>query len=240
MEKAKLIELDQNLEQPKDKGKNIDVQFNPESLKVSYSNKVAEKAQGGSKDNSAGPAGRQFVGTGTTKLTMQLWFDASTPDKDGNQIDDVRRLTKDVLYFITPQDYQGDETKKLPPGIRFQWGSFSFDGLVDSLDETLEYFSSKGLPLRASISLNLSQEKILIPIFKGSGKIPGIDKPAGTQAMDRAKDGDTMESITSAKGNGNGNSSGLDVFAIAQANDVENLRNLAVGQLIDLNVSVKR
>lgn len=234
MEKAKLIELDKNLEQPKENGKNIDVQFNPESLKVSYSNKVAESAQGGSKDNSTGPAGRQFVGTGTTKLTMQLWFDASSPDKNGSHVDDVRRLTKDVLYFITPQNVDGDETKKLPPGIRFQWGAFSFDGLVDSLDETLEYFSSEGLPLRASMSLNLSQEKILIPVFQGTGKIPGIDKAAGTQPMDTAKDGDTLESISSAKGKG------IDIFAIAQANEIDNLRRLPVGQLIDLNIKVRR
>lgn len=233
-EKAKLIELDESLTSPKDGGKNIDVQFNPESLKVSYANKVAEKAEGGSKDNSTGPAGRQFVGTGTTKLTLQLWFDASSPDKDGNHVDDVRRLTKDVLYFMTPQDFQGDATKKLPPGIRFLWGSYSFDGVVDSLEETLEYFSREGKPLRASISLNLSQEKILIPAFDRAGTIPGLAKPAGTAPMASAKAGDSLQSLAAAKGKG-GNWQ-----AIAAANGIENPRSLAIGQLLDLNIAIRR
>lgn len=234
LRKAKLIELDEKLEQPKSGGKSVDVQFNPESLKVSYANKVADKAEGGAKDASTGPAGRQFVGTGTTKLSLQLWFDASTPGKDGSHVDDVRRLTQEVTYFITAQPYQGDKTKLLPPGVRFEWGSFSFNGLVDSMEETLEYFSSDGHPLRASISLGLSQEKILVTPFQDSGKIPGLGRPAGIQALASAKAGDTLQTIAAVNGKGG------DWQAIAAANGIENPRSLAVGQLLDLSLSIKR
>jgi hypothetical protein len=232
-QKAKLIELDEKLESPKSDGKNIDVQFNPETLKVTYSNKIAEKAEGGSKDNSAGPGGRQYVGSGTTKLSLQLWFEASSPDKDGNHTNDVRHLTKDVVYFMTPQNYKGDKTKKLPPGIRFAWGTFIFDGVVDTLDETLEYFSRDGNPLRSSISLGISQEKILIPANEGV-VIPGIKKAAGTSPVASAKAGDSLQSLAAANGKA-GNWQ-----AIAAANGIENPRSLAVGQLLDLNIAMKR
>jgi hypothetical protein len=234
--KAKLIELDDKLEQPKPKpdGKTVDVQFNPESLKVSYANQIANRAQGGSGDQSTGPAGRQFVGTGTTKMSLQLWFDASTPGKDGSHVDDVRRLTGEVTYFMTPQPYQGNDSTKLPPGVRFEWGSFKFDGIVDSLEETLEYFSRDGHPLRASISLNLSQEKILVSKFDGSGRIAGAGKPAGSQPLASIKAGDNLQSIAAASGKGG------DWQRIAAANGIENPRQMQLGQLLDLNPLRKR
>lgn len=232
--KARLIELNDELTGPKDSGKAVDVQFNPESLKVSFANQVANKPQGGTGDQSAGPAGRQFVGAGTTKLALQLWFDASAPDKDGNHVDDVRRLTKEVTFFMEPQPYQGDDSKKLPPGVRFQWGSFTFDGIVDSIEETLEYFSRDGHPLRASISLNLSQEKILVSSFDGAGKIAGARKSPGTQPLAAAKAGDSLQGVAGSAGKG------ADWQRIAAANGVENPRNLVPGQLLNLSLSTVR
>jgi hypothetical protein len=232
--KAKLIELNEDLSDEKpeaDGGKRVDVQFNPESLKVSFANQVANKAQGGTGDQSAGPAGRQFVGAGTTKLSLQLWFDASVPGKDGNHLNDVRRLTKEVTYFMEPKDYQGDKNKKLPPGVRFAWGSFTFDGIVDSIEETLEFFSRDGHPLRASISLSMSQEKILVPAFTDSGTIAGARKPAGTQPLAAAKAGDSLQNLAAAAGKSGSWQS------IAAANGIENPRNLAPGQLLDLHSS---
>lgn len=227
--KAKLIELDERLEKPKPGREPVDVQFNPESLKVTYANAIATGAAGGTGDNSVGPAGRQFVGPGTTKLALQLWFDASTPGRDGNHVDDVRRLTKEVIFFMTPQPLPNDKTKKLPPGIRFEWGSFSFDGVVDSLEETLEHFSRDGNPLRASITLSLSQEKILVAEFKDDGVIKGPGQSAGTQPLISARAGDNLPSIAAASGKGN------DWQRVAAANGIENVRQLAAGQLLDLN-----
>ena len=235
LRKAKLIELDEQLERPKEPGgKTVDVQFNPESLKVAYANQIANRAEGGSPDQSTGPAGRQFVGAGTTKMALQLWFDASSPGSDGSRVDDVRRLTSDVTYFMTPQNYQGDETKKLPPGVRFEWGSFKFDGVVDSLEETLEYFSREGLPLRASVSLTLSQEKILVSAFEGDGRISGAARSAGTKPLAGANAGDTVPSMAASSGRGG------EWQRIAAANGIENPRQMQAGQLVDLNLGRRR
>src|SRR5205823_11212063 len=104
--KAKLIELNQQFTQEKSAGQQVEVQFNPESLKVSFANQLVQP-QGG--DQAAGTAGRQFVGAGTTKLALQLWFDVTAMDE--NPVDDVRRLTTKVIYFMTPQKAAADPKK---------------------------------------------------------------------------------------------------------------------------------
>jgi hypothetical protein len=101
--------------------------------------------------------------------------------------------------------------------------------MVDSLEESLEYFSRDGLPLRANMSLNLSQEKILVANFEGAGRIPGAGAPAGTQPLTSAKAGDNVQSIAASSGMGG------DWQRIAAANGIENPRSLDAGQLLDLN-----
>src|SRR3954469_18814484 len=121
--KAQLIELDADFKNEKPGGQKVSVQFNPETLKVTYANQLVQP-QGG--DQSSGNAGRQFVGAGTTKLALQLWFDVNA--MEGDSVDDVRRLTQKVIFFMTPQK-TGDPKKKLAPPVRFLWGSFKFDGM---------------------------------------------------------------------------------------------------------------
>src|SRR6188474_1870041 len=128
--KAQLIELDADFKNEKPSGQKVSVQFNPETLKVTFANQIVQP-QGG--DQAAGNAGRQFVGAGTTKLALQLWFDVTAMEKDA--VDDVRRLTQKVVFFMTPQKADADPKKLAPPGIRFQWGSFLFDGMVEGLEE---------------------------------------------------------------------------------------------------------
>ena len=231
LEKAVLLELDRDLKDKKEGGHQVTVQFNPETLKLSFSNQIAPTPPGGGADQSSGSAGRQFVGSGTTKLSLQLWFDVTAvPDGEKAQADDVRKLTQDVVFFITPrQDEQSKDPKKLlPPGVRFLWGSFSFDGLMDSLEESLEFFSSEGKPLRAVMSFSLSQQKILKVDFKDEPQ-PGGGVSPGTRSFERAPAGATLQGIASSKGKGD------NWQAIAEANGIENPRMMEPGQLIDLN-----
>jgi hypothetical protein len=221
--KAKLIELDQQFTQEKSGGQQVEVQFNPESLKVSFANQIVQP-QGG--DQSAGTAGRQFVGAGTTKLALQLWFDVTAMEQD--PVDDVRRLTQKVVYFMTPQKADADPKKLAPPGVRFQWGSFLFDGMVDGLEETLEFFSPAGKPLRANVNLTLSQQKILKSEFEGDGRVPAL---AGHAPLNAAKQNDSVQNMAAKKGN-------PDWQSIARAHDIEDPLRLAPGQLIDLNAGL--
>lgn len=237
--KAQLVELDEALKDPKSGGKTVTVQFNPDSLKLTFANAVQNNTTssdagssgggGSSGDQASGTQGRQFVGAGTTKLAVQLWFDANAVGEGGDRVDDVRRLTQQVIYFITPQEASSDPTKFLPPGVRFSWGSFLFNGLVDGIEETIDFFSPEGKPLRATISLTLSQQTILVSSFSGSGRIPGRPKAPGTSPMTPAAQGSTLQGLAGAVAAGASNWQ-----AIAAANGIDNPRRLEPGQLIDL------
>lgn len=232
LEKAEIRQLDAKFENEINSDKSVKVQFNPESLKVSFANQIVQPSGAG---DQSGPAARQFVGAGTTKLSLQLWFDVTAlaadgdnKDESGKAITDVRKLTQKVAYFITPQP-EGD--KFVPPAVRFIWGSFQFDGMMDSLDESLEWFSNEGVPLRASMSLNLSQQKITKFTFRDTrqpGAAGGAAAP-GTRPLTQAPAGSTLQGLAASQGKGD------NWQAIAQANGVENPRLLTPGQLIDLN-----
>lgn len=239
LEKAQLWELEDNFLKEKDGGKRVTVQFNPESLKVSFANQI-EKPEGAG-DQKGTPA-IQFVGSSTTKLALQLWFDVTQPIAEGalpkgataegeQKVTDVRKLTEQVAFFITPID--GDKKPK-PPATRFLWGSFQFDGIVESMEESLEFFSPEGKPLRASVSLNLTAQKIMFAFTKEEKKQPGTGgaAPPGTKPMTQAPAGSTVQGLADGQGKGD------NWQAIAAANGIENPRMLQPGQLLDMNASI--
>ena len=232
--KARLIELNQQFTDPKPGGKNIPVQFNPETLKITYANQLVEPKGG---DKAAGTAGRQFVGAGTTKLALQLWFDvgAQEPVTDehntGEQgmVDDVRRLTQHVVFFMTPQKSDNDPKMLAPPGVRFEWGTFAFEGMVEGMEESLEYFSPEGKPLRASMTLTLSKQKILAR--KPSDTDQDLPFRPGHDPLKVAKQGDSLQRMADASGK-------QDWRSIASANGIEDPLRISPGQFVNLNASV--
>ncbi|MBT9491870.1 MAG: LysM peptidoglycan-binding domain-containing protein [Paucibacter sp.] len=244
--KALLVELAENLLDDLPGGKTVTVQFNPESLKLSFANQIQNNSSsntagsaagggggggGGSSDQAGGTQGRQFIGAGTTKLSVQLWFDAGQAG-----VDDVRKLSQEVIYFIKGKKAQSDPSKFLPPGLRFSWGSFNFKGLIDSIEETIDYFSPEGKALRSTLSMGLSQQTILISDFGGSpGALPGLPATArapGTVPMTPAAAGSTLQGLAAAAG------AGVSWQALASANGIDNPRQLAAGQLLNLSASV--
>lgn len=239
--KARLIEMQDDLksELPASQGgKAVDVQFNPDSMKVSFANQLVQP-QGG--DQSGGTGGRQFVGAGTTKLALTLWFDITQPSRTA--VDDVRRMTKDVIHFITPKESKKDPKKMTPPAARFVWGSFIFDGMVESLEESLEFFSPQGKPLRASVAIALSQQKILVSKFDPQASAP---KRPGQRPMTPAKQGDSIQALVGEQGTGaasgapdagaGGAPNGGGWQSVAAGNGIEDPLRLRAGALVDLSL----
>jgi hypothetical protein len=247
LEKAVLIEMwpgsnNELAEQNQDGGpaKRVTVQFNPESLKVALSNQNAGGDQ-------PGGSATQFVGQGTTKLSLELWFDAQLPLPEGTEDPqaDVRNLTKEVAYFMTPQETTREgATGLLPPGVKFLWGSFLFNGTVDSMEETLEHFSEDGKPLRARVSLSLSKQDLKFEFgaagqggtSKGASAAAaaagGAGTPAaGTKPMQMARDGDTVQKAAARAGVS-------DWKKVALANGIENPRLVPPGKLLDVSGKV--
>lgn len=239
--RAQLIELKPDFSDKKPGGRQVTVQFNPESLKLSFANQIVAPEGAGSQK---GMSGQLHVGAGTTKLTLQLWFDVSRLGPNDPKADDVRDLTKQVAFFITPQPVnEGKEKKFIPPAVQFLWGTFHFDGVVESVEETLDYWSHDGKPIRANMSLALTQQKI--EALKLANRNPGKEEEiaqligggtpatsgrrAGTTPMAAAPSGSSVQSLADASGGG------LDWQSIAAANGIENPRLLQPGQLVNLN-----
>ena len=235
--KAELRQLDANFQKEINDASATVVQFNPDSLKVSFANQIATPSGSGDQN---GPQARQFVGAGTTKLAVTLYFDVTSELPPGlPQVDDVRKLTQRVAYFITPAGEPANQpTKFIPPAVRFIWGSFIFDGIMESLEETLDFFSPGGQPLRATVAIGLSQQKITAFQFKDVPPPPAATlqggQPAGTAPFSEAPAGASLQSMVA---NQPGLGPGADWQSIALANGIENPRLLQPGQLINLTPS---
>ncbi len=168
-EHAKLIPVDGTEDTP-DLPNAIEVQFNPATLKVALSNTLKENRNAG--NNRAA----QFVDKSSSTLSVELVFDTTWIDQDVARVhreraagegrsaedvaagSDVRKLTSRIAdTFIKPVE-QGDQLLA-PKRCLFQWGAFEFLGLVQSFDETLDFFSPEGRPLRATVALRLSESR---------------------------------------------------------------------------------
>jgi hypothetical protein len=249
---AELRELDATGTLMRNDNSPIPVQFNPETLKVTYANQVVPpstgtgsggSASGGQTSDQTETSSTQFVGRGTTKLAVQLWFDVSSVVPSDlqrflSERNDVRLLTEKVAYYIKPKEVPNTNPKRyLPPAVSFIWGSFRFDGIVESLDESLEFFSPDGVPLRAVMSLSIVQQSFQFafnadfqPSPPSGGGLPGGGAP-GTQPLASASAGLSLQGMTASAG------ISADWQGIALANGIENPRILAPGQLINLNAS---
>jgi hypothetical protein len=234
--RAQLVELDADFKQPLSGAdeKRLEVQFNPDTLKVTYANQVAAPRQAG---DQSGPASHQFVGAGTTKLSLTLWFDVTVPPYSDDKRADVRKLTQNLASFMTPKAPPGGgaggssggaqaENQLLPPAVRFLWGSITFDGTFESLDETLELFAPDGRPLRASCNVGMTKPSISAQFIRQQGGAAGGGP--GRSPLAAASLGVSLQGMASAAG------AGASWQSIAQANGIENPRRMAPGQLVDL------
>ncbi len=218
--KAELVEIKKfsansdSLSQAESEHK-VEVQFNPQSLKLNLSNQNTGGDQ-------PGGSTKQFVGSGSSKLSLELLFDTSATGAD------VRAETQKVAYFVMAQEQEKKDDKRKPPNVRFQWGSFIFEGVIDSMDETLDYFSEEGVPLRATVALSLSRDDIVV--LRGNARGGGAGNNTGaTSPLDAARPGDSIASMAARIG------ASADWKAIASANDIDDPLRLEAGARVNLN-----
>jgi hypothetical protein len=112
------------------------VDFNPTSLKMTVTNTMQD-------DQQPGRQGVQSVRRSAIKLEVELLFD--TTETGG----DVRARTGVLRAMGQPG---GGQTPSLPQ-VTFTWGLFSFNGVIESLQEAIDFFSSAGVPLRSTVQL---------------------------------------------------------------------------------------
>lgn len=248
--KAQLWEIDANDKKVGDKPR-VTVQFNPETLRITHARQFLPSAsaslEGTAPATSVQTEQRppQHTGPGSTRLTVQLWFDVtSLMSLEDQNVSDVRELTEKVAYFMTEIKPAANGGPALAaPRVEFHWGSVIFRGEMDSLDENLELFSTEGVPLRASMNLGISKGKIGERDAAGAGgPSAGLNLSAGigigasaslgvgTQPLAQAEAGVSLQAMASANFGAD-----ADWQSIATANGIENPRLLQPGQLINMN-----
>ncbi len=123
----------------------FDVHFNPASLQYTITNNM--------KNTGSGNSAKQYVDESTGKLVMDLIFDTTDSGED------VRLHTVRVAQLMEPE-----ESDKTPPIVEFEWGLYTFAGMMQTYKETIDFFSSDGVPLRASVNLTLASQD---DVFEG-------------------------------------------------------------------------
>ncbi len=133
-----------SLQAVNDASSKVRVHFYPTSLEYNASNTVREQGTGETK---------QYVTESSAKLTVDLIFDTTLTGKD------VRSDTGKIINLMKPIMVGKQETT--PPVVIFEWGAYSFKGLIETYKETITFFHASGVPLRSTVNLVLAaQEKV--------------------------------------------------------------------------------
>lgn len=170
LEKAKLQALDAN---GNDVGPEVSVQFNPTTLKLQFAHNYTDSK------TLTNPV-RQYVGTSSSTLTLELIFDTAD-DGTTNSPRSVREKTAIVERFFLPP-VNGDGS--VPPNkVKFSWKEIIVSGIVEgtvSLD--YELFASDGTPLRAKASLTIKEQNakyMALAAGPGAKKSRATAQPGG-------------------------------------------------------------
>lgn len=166
-------------------GDRVPCLFNPAQLQITRSNRWAGEAMPG-----RGVPRLRYAGAQSGVLRVDLFFDTTN---DGTAVS--THTAKIVgLMDIDPALPGSDESSHnvRPPYVTFHWGDLhSFKAVVSDLDLAFTYFSSSGVPLRATVALTLRQ-------FEPSGAFGPQNPTSGTprpHRVHRVQAGETLDRI---------------------------------------------
>jgi nucleoid-associated protein YgaU len=148
-------------------------------------------------------------------LTLNLFYDVTEP-VNGTVLDDVRQLTNKMAALTQKPDGQ-----QQPPAVTVSWGAdpppgsdFPFTGVVTRLTQNFKLFSRDGKPLRADLTVELTE------FFDPETK----QKPRAELTSLLVKQGDTLSGIAATNYRDPGR-----WREIAEANNLDDPRKLAPG-----------
>ncbi|HEY6411860.1 MAG TPA: LysM peptidoglycan-binding domain-containing protein [Ktedonobacteraceae bacterium] len=232
----------------------VEAQFNPQTLQITYHTTGTTGSNAITKQTNATGAPKQQTGN-LADLSVDLLFDTS----EGGE--DVRNTTLKIAAMIRP-NVQNKNKKTAPstPRVLFWWGTFAFYGQIQSVSETLDFFSESGVPLRSTVKLTMTEEpsdRINVGAVSGLGGSAsagiGFSASAGFSAganagfsagaslsagidigiapLTLAQAGDSLQGIAAR--------AGADVSwkVIAAANNIDNPRMIPPGTPLNLHVS---
>ena len=190
-------------------------QFNPRELALSKGTEW--RRQTTRADDTAGPV--QFQASQPSRLSLEVFLDASQ-EKDTAVVKAVERL----FTTTVPTPTSLSRKKPSPPWVRFRWGSLtSFLAYVSSVRATYTLFTRGGVPIRATVALDLEQI---------TGPVPRQNPTSGTPLPQRRHvlvEGDTLAGVAYRE-----YGDPHRWRAVAQANGIDDPFSLRPGQVLML------
>lgn len=134
-QKAKIVVL-------KEKSKvEIPVLFNPSEYNLSMKANYSEKNMLGSNNPVI-----MFTSGAASTLKMTLYFEGYYNNEEKPV--DVNTYIKKLVNLV-----RIDGSLHRPPVCIFEWGSFKFEGIIESVDTNYTMFTSEGMPIRARVDV---------------------------------------------------------------------------------------
>lgn len=198
----------------------LPVQFNPASLKLSVTNTIQDDQQPGSQ-------GLQSVRKSATKLEVELVFDSTESGSD----------VRDATGVLKAMGRPGGTSTPTLPQVTFTWGVFSFRGVIESLQETIDFFSAAGVPLRSTVQVTMQSLELDVVLAGSKGAAAGGGAGAANAGVSVAP---PPPPGTGATGTGAQAGAAGAGRAIAAANGLESMRftagaGLAVSASVQLS-----
>jgi hypothetical protein len=240
-----------------DKSRQVIAQFNPQSLKLGFRARASTPpgsrlTDSGSTGSSAATAKQVTVFTASL-TALEFLFDTTDTNED------VRKTTLKIIGMLQVPGTNDS------PLVQFQWGSFIFNGTINSVDETIDYFSDAGVPLRATVTLSMenNEPKLESPASTAGAAGAGVGFSAGisggVSAGFSAGISDGVSAGFSAGISAGASvgttpltiapqgasiqslsiNAGMDWKAVAAANNIDNPRAVQPGTVLNLNVGAK-
>ncbi|GAC1393798.1 MAG: hypothetical protein NVSMB38_23460 [Ktedonobacteraceae bacterium] len=230
----------------------VEAHFNPQTLQVTYHKTGTTAANVQVKQANATAAPEQETGS-IADVSMDLLFDTTEKGED------VQKTTVKIAMMIRPNLLDKDAAKKPAPPVpvvRFRWGTFIFIGSIQSMSETLDFFSERGVPLRSTVKLSMNEvsldrgdpgalgglgtsggigfsASVGFSAGASAGFSAGVSLSAGidvgTTPLTVAQAGDTLQGLAGR--------AGADWKAIASVNNIDNPRLVQPGTVLNLNAS---
>jgi nucleoid-associated protein YgaU len=133
--------------------------FNPTEFTVEKGNQFAEVNVPGLPSSIL-----QFVRGNSRTISMELFFDTYENEEDK----DVRQYTDKItgwdagsIYSQLSPDKKGlmdiDSELHAPPICIFEWGSFTFQCVIERVSKRFTMFLADGTPVRATLSVTLKE-----------------------------------------------------------------------------------
>lgn len=159
----------------------IKFQFNPKELALTKTVSWTRPTTKGS--TRASPP--QFQGPQPSKLTIEMFFDASEKHDDS-----VVKSVEKLFECCVPTSASHSAKKDSPPWVQFRWGGLtSFLAYVSTVSAKYTLFTAEGLPIRATCSVTLEEL---------AGSPPKTNPTSGGQVPHREHvlvSGDTLPAI---------------------------------------------